>query len=130
MAFDPLLLEGLDFDFQDSWESQTVETGDVEYEWHADISTYPEYDEIEMLYVFEDPDDTLFENISEVKSCYEFEYTEDTILPMLDSIGKQTKIVAYIPIPEDTTHDISKFPSQYLEEVREDLYHQVIEPNL
>jgi len=130
VSFDPKLLEGLDFDFQDPWKHRKIEEDGNEYEWQADVSTHPERSEIEMMYVFEDPEDDLFENISGVESCYECEYTEETILPLLDSIGNQTRIIAYIPVPKDIDHEISKFPSQYLEEIREDLYQQVIEPNL
>jgi hypothetical protein len=123
--FDPLAV-----DTEDSLRNETLNRDGEEIEWHSDIFTYEDCIEIEMLYIFQDPEDEIFNSISGPKIFYEFKQTGDNIYPVIESMGDETRVAAFLPVPSSTEHEIYEFPSAYLDQIRDELYDQVISENI
>lgn len=109
-----------------SLREQKIEKENHSFEWEAEILTYEDITEVEMLYIFEDPEDEIFDQVTGLESVYECEMTGDRYYPTIDSLGEKTMVFAYIPIEDSLDHEIAKFPSQYLEDLRDEFYDQVI----
>jgi len=110
----------------ESLREQKLEKENHSFEWQADILEYEGITEVEMLYIFDDPEDEIFDQVTGLESVYECEMTEDRYHPTIDSLGDKTMIFSYMPIEQSLDHEIAQFPSQYLEELRDQFYDQVI----
>jgi len=110
----------------ESLREQKLEKENHSFEWQADILEYEGITEVEMLYIFDDPEDKIFDQVTGLESVYECEMTEDRYHPTIDSLGDKTMIFSYMPIEQSLDHEIAQFPSQYLEELRDQFYDQVI----
>ena len=115
----------LSVDQEEPFESCRVEKSETEFEWYADIFTYEGTDEIEMLYVFEDPDEALLE-FSEQSPVYDCSFTDQKMYPIVQGNSDELRLKIFIPLPNSLEHEISEFPSSYLEEVRDEVYDQII----
>ena len=110
----------------ESLREEKLERENHSFEWQADILEYEDITEIEMLYIFDDPEDEIFNQITGVDSIYDCEMTGEQYHPTVDSLGDKTIVFSYMPIEQSLDHEIAQFPSQYLEELREGFYDQVI----
>lgn len=126
MSWDSLEgLSGISFEGE-SYRQETLERNGRSFDWHADIFTYRDFWEIEMIYIFNDPTDQLFNSITGAETYYSCEITDQNIYPTLDARGDETRIAAHIPIHMELDHEIAEFPEQYLEDLRKGFYSQII----
>lgn len=107
------------------FREKDLERGDEKFAWRADILSYEEFWEIEMIYVLDDPEKEIFSELREEPTSYSHEHT-DSIYPTVDRLDGETRVVANIPIKKSLDHEIAEFPSQYVDDLRDSFYREVI----
>lgn len=106
--------------------NEEMEREDVSFSWHADILTYSEFWEVEMMYVFRDPNEELFTELENSSRSYNCELTDSVYYPSMDNHEGETFVLAYLPIRRSLDHEVAEFPGEYLEELRDGFYDQVL----
>ncbi|MFB6213354.1 MAG: hypothetical protein ABEJ07_02210 [Candidatus Nanohaloarchaea archaeon] len=81
-----------------------------------------------MQYIFDDPDQELYDSVVGRESVYRCDYTGDEICPLVDALAGETRVIAHIPVSQELDDDIAEFPAQYLDELRDSFYQQVVSP--
>lgn len=114
------------FQIEEPYREQAVESGGVEYNWAADIETYPEGSEVTMIYRFpEEKFEGLRDYVSEENQPYENPFTSQELFPAV-GLGEDAKVVLWAPPPErPVEHEFGYFPGQYLEELRDDFFEEL-----
>lgn len=110
----------------ESLRKEEMEKDGDSFTWHADILTYNNFQEIEMMYVFSDPDEEIFTKLYNSSRAYDCEITDSVYYPSIDNQDGKTFVLAYMPVEQSLDHEIAEFPAEYLEELRDGFYNQVI----
>jgi hypothetical protein len=118
-------LTGMTLDGESLREEELERNGE-KFQWHADVLTHEDHWEIEMMYIFQDPEKEKFNQLQESPTTYDSEITDSTYYPSIDHQNGETLVLAYIPVKQDLDHEVAEFPGQYLEELRDGFYREVI----
>lgn len=118
-------LTGMTLDGQ-SLREEEIEREGESITWQADILTHEDFSEVEMMYVLNDPEKEKFAELEDSPTAYDPKITNNTYYPTIDHLNGETLVLAYIPIEHSLDHEISEFPAQYLEELRDGFYREVV----
>jgi hypothetical protein len=110
----------------ESLREEKLERDGEKFTWNSDILTHEDYWEIEMMYIFQDPEKEKFDELQDAPTAYDPEITDSTYYPNIDHLKGETLVLAYIPVKQDLDHEIAEFPAQYLEELRDGFYREAI----
>jgi hypothetical protein len=110
----------------ESLREEEIQRNGEEFQWHADILTHEDHWEIEMMYIFQDQEKEKFNQLQDTPTAYDPKITDSTYYSSIDHQNGETLVLAYIPIQQSLDHEVAEFPAQYLEELRDGFYNQVI----
>jgi hypothetical protein len=110
----------------ESLREEELERNGEKFRWQADILTHEDFTEVEMMYIFQDPEKEKYDQLQHTETEYDPETTDSVYYPSIDHHDGETLVLAYIPIEQSLDHKISEFPAQYLEELRDGFYREAI----
>ena len=115
------------FGIDQPYREEQLETEGLEYTWKAGLETREEGTEVLMTYSFpRDLYEDLSSYISERHLPYEEPFTGKELFPSLDLREGKTEVNLWIPpLERPSQHEFAYFPSQYLEQLRDDFLEEL-----